>query len=267
MMYLCRLAIVQDVAARPRQQQTQRIGLLRSSLDVDSSNSFSCLALLKANAHSEVRSTARPPIIVPGLTPFQVEIAGHAVSLDSIRNAYARALFKCKEIQAERLLLDMDLPTFRPCDNMSDERQRRGILADPDEGIDERIRASLFSRVLGDPVLRRRFLVTGEDGQIVFNRANAQLYLRDYEEYLANLLLVVHIGSGMPARATEITTLTTLNGPTSLRGLYYSHGHLFTMSCYNKTRALKGLNTPVARFLDLEATKLLLSVILSFDRL
>lgn len=256
-MYFCRLAVLNHVSTLPRNTQSREATTLIPYLKAAGSTYFASLTLLKAMAHSEVVSTARPPLIVPSEDPLKIEVNGSRVSLYDIRNVYKRALQRCREIQ-ERLLLGLRLPTIRPNDDLSDERPGRGIKGDKDEGIDERIKASLLTRVLTEAHLRRRFISNEENGVVEFNGPNSELYLEEYDEYIENLLVLVHIGSGMPARATELTTLTRQNGNTSLRGLYVSHGRVFTMSCYSKTRSVKGLNTPIARFLNEEASSILL---------
>ena len=103
----------------PIHEQTQRMKDLGEHLKASGGNSFSCLALLKGMAHAAVRSSSRPPIIIPGLDRFDVEISGSRVTLTDIRNVYKRAIHRCNALQS-RLLLGANIPRLRPHDTLSD---------------------------------------------------------------------------------------------------------------------------------------------------
>ena len=257
-MYMCRLATLSHVTELHPHDRTDAAKAVVECLKPGVGKSFANLILLKSIAHAEVVSTSKAPLIVADpMDPMKIEIAGCPVSAADIRNAYKKALQRSKQL-LNQLLIGMRAPVLTPTDMLSDERSGEGMHAHPDLGIHRKIQASLLEHVLNDPEMKARFIASHDADGVEFVESEVLRYLRIYDEYIENLLMLIHIGSGMPARATELTTLTRLNGCTALRGLYVSHGRIFTLNCYNKTRSLKGLNTPVARFLDEQSSKLVL---------
>lgn len=231
---------------------------MRGLLSAGTGNTFSRLTALKALAHSEVASTPHRAIIHKDeAKPWDIVIDGSRVTATDVRNVYAKVKQRCK-VLLKGLLLGMAIPRMDPIDNMSDERSGAGMRASRDAGIDQEVHEALIGHILDTPERYAEFVAGGEGGRIDYHGARAEVYLRQYDEFVQNYLVLVHIGGGMPARATELTTLTRVNGNSALRGLYLSLDSIFTMSCYNKTRAMKGLNTPIARFLDKEASQIAL---------
>ena len=43
----------------------------------------------------------------------------------------------------------------------------------------------------------------GEESDMIFFTGTAKEYMKVYDDYITNLILEVHLRSGMPARATE----------------------------------------------------------------
>ena len=255
---MCRLAAISCVNAAPIRSQTALMNSMRGLLSAGTGNTFSCLTALKALAHCEVASTPHRAIIhKDDARPWDIEIEGSRVTATDVRTVYAKVKQRCKMLLKE-LLLGMAIPRLDPIDNMSDERSGAGMRASRDAGIDQEVHEALLGHVLDTPERYAEFIAGGEGGRIDYHGTRAEVYLRLYDDFIQNYLVLVHIGGGMPARATELSSLTRINGNSALRGLYLILDSVFTMSCYNKTRAMKGLNTPIARFLDKEASRIAL---------
>lgn len=83
---MCRFSILHHVSSLPLERQTAATKDVVELVKVGGGNAFSTVVLLKSIAHSEVISTARPPLIIPGRLPTEIEIAGLLVTATDIRN-------------------------------------------------------------------------------------------------------------------------------------------------------------------------------------
>jgi superfamily II DNA helicase RecQ len=226
-----------------------------AAVTLDHRNAFSQLVYLKGAAHAEVKSTVRPAKVTLTDDPNVFYVGTCLLHVNSIRMAYHRAVSRCRELQ-ERLLLGCpsDLDKDRIFDSPSDERTGFGLMADKDPGLDQRKKASLLRHVLSTPRHRQEFGLF--DGSI--NGSRVRRYMADYDEYMENMVLVAHLGSGLPARSTELSTYTLINGRSSLRSIYYSGGQVMLLCSYSKVRSLLQANRTIARFLDKEASDLMI---------
>jgi hypothetical protein len=82
-------------------------------------------------------------------------------------------------------------------------------------------------------------------------------YIKLAGELMDELLVLVHMSSGQPARGTELAALLWRNTATGERNVYLSHGTVMLLQRYSKTRNLTGSDLYVARFLDTETAGLL----------
>ena len=98
-------------------------------------------------------------------------------------------------------------------------------MADKNRCIDEKIRSSLLTYILTNEELRRRFILT--PNKIEYCATEAMKYLAIYDDYVSHMVILIHIGSGMPARATELETFRIRNGPTTCRNVFYHCGQIF----------------------------------------
>ena len=93
----------------------------------------------------------------------------------------------------------------------------------------------------------------------MYNVDAARNYVAMYDEYVANVVVVIHIGSGMPARASELETHRTRNSLNCARSTYFLGKNIFFHPQYSKTRSTSGHSLVICRFLDEEASLLLLT--------
>jgi hypothetical protein len=84
---------------------------------------------------------------------------------------------------------------------------------------DELAGSRLIERVLSDGDFKQ-LATTGRNGSIFFNTIWAQDYLEKVNEVNRLLLVLVHILSGLPGRATELATLRLRQAPGSQRNVF-----------------------------------------------
>jgi hypothetical protein len=93
--------------------------------------------------------------------------------------------------------------------------------------------------------------------QTTLNSATAKRYLATCDTLLDNLLFLIHISSGQPARGAELTTITTHNMSQRPRAIYKIQGSIMILLGYNKTMSKMGTEKMIARFLTPELSKVL----------
>ncbi|NBV83685.1 DEAD/DEAH box helicase, partial [bacterium] len=96
----------------------------------------------------------------------------------------------------------------------------------------------------------QRFVASrnAETGECEININPALDYVGWYEEACEVLCALVHIGSGMPARATELCGLKFFDR-VSKRNVFWSGEQLMTVTRLNKRNKLSGINHVICRFL------------------
>ena len=100
------------------------------------------------------------------------------------------------------------------------------------------------------------------EGKVVYRYTEATKYLAMYDEFVQHVIVLIHIGAGMPARGTELETYRLRNGPSTSRNVFYLCGQIFFHCEYSKTRAMTRTNKGVSRFMEMEASLLLLKDLL-----
>lgn len=257
-MHLCRLAVLMKYQAcdgRYRREAFQLRG--PAMVTLDNRNVFSSLALLAALARSDAESQARPPAIMKeegGL--FKVIKTGAVLSKGAIRETYAAAVREASGIISD-LLMGMGTPRSLDesvADNLAELRPGYMMQCKLDSEPPERNGDLLFFHAMRTPDLRRRFV----DGSGSWRRAAVSELLRKYDRLVEAMMMIAHLGSGLPARATELASILRRNGQTSGRGLFWQGGRVFLMPSYNKTNSLTQRNRCIARFLPKEASQLFL---------
>ena len=115
----------------------------------------------------------------------------------------------------------------------------------------------LFSRIFTIPNLKTRFMYAiklMEAGQLTMWMQHTTML-----PYVANVIVVIDIGSGMPAWASELETYRMRNRLNCARNAYFLGKNIFFHPQYSKTRSKSGHSLVICRFLDKEASLLLLT--------
>lgn len=222
----------------------------------DPLGTFETIVHVHGAAAHEVSNRPIDLTLLPGRNDNEVVIDGLLVGLDSLQMCYRGVLDQYKTLLDKMMLgLDHRVDISKVYDVPSKRSAGFGMRTDADEKVDLDNKYSLTDHIDRDEALSRRFLV-GEGGE--WNAHAARDYLKTYDELQALLLVLIHLGSGLPARATELATYRLLNGSTSQRSVYFLDGQIFFMPLYSKTRNLTGSNKPIARFLSQSVTEMVL---------
>ena len=260
--YLAKLSVLEGVVDCSPDERVIAMETMRQHIKRGNFNVFSCICRVKSLATRVLNSSNRLPTIAR-ISDSEVIIRGISVSLDQIRGAYQEALSKCRAF-IETLLLGMS-HSFAPSvyDNFSNMTLGFQMMADKNPCLDEQIRSSLLTHILTNEQLRRRFISSrSEDSKVVYCANEAMNYIAIYDDYMSHMVVLIHIGSGMPARATEMETFRIRNGPSTCRNVFYHCGQVFFFSEYSKSRSITRVNSGISRFMDEEATIILLKDLL-----
>jgi len=79
-----------------------------------------------------------------------------------------------------------------------------------------------------------KYVLRVADGNVEWNRVTAGEWMKKAQELNACLLFLIHLGSGQPARGTEILTMLFRNMQNVPRSLFAIPGGLATIIGYNK---------------------------------
>ena len=259
LIYLAKVSVLELVMLRDERSRRAAMDELKPLVEIDNYNIFSYICRVQGLARRVFATSNRIPCILSrmdALDPWKIVVGGVTLSAQHLRSAYREALSRCHVIM-ERLLMGVEpVSSSTVFDGLSGSCT---VMSDRDPALDRARRYSLLKHVLETPELRARF-VTGINSDVVqYAAGEAQLYLDLFDEYMDNMLLVVHLVSGMPARATEMETYRLVGTTSSRRSVYYVDGMVFLMSEYSKTRSLMQANRTIARFLSREATSVLLN--------
>ena len=117
----------------------------------------------------------------------------------------------------------------------------------------------LLKRMLDNNWLRDEFVrAVKEDGKMVWRTEAVDIYLAKVDRFLERLLLLVHITSGQPSRATETLSLrheNTVEG--GHRNVFIEDGLVSTVTSYHKGYSVTGSTKIIHRYLPNEIGEVL----------
>ena len=257
--YVMKLSVLEIVKAETGDQNKEiKIKELLPLIKVEPGNFnvFSFVCRVKALAkHANLHSNRLPLIVQLSNDPFDIIVRGVGLQAEQLRVVYRRALDRCHFL-VQQLLLGLNTSIENPHDTLHGSR----IMANKNNHRDEAIRCSLLTHVLSSH--SKIVHSISDEMDVVYHSSEASAYLQTYTEYLQNMLMVIHIGSGMPARSTEIETYRLQDGRSNKRNVFYMGKNVCFHAEYSKSRSVRAANRPISRFLDEEASCLLLKDIL-----
>lgn len=205
---------------------------------------------------------------VPGSLKMEVTMRGHKLALEDIRRMTADLLEK-----AQRILVTDVLRGYQPLDEKIMEKLV-DCLCEDDPGysfLTERKNDRLlnsYKTALGEHLIRelasrdpqRTFLLIHPlTGRRQWNKAELSLWAEKVAEFVNALLVLVHLTSGQPARATELREYMLTNSRSGLRNVFICQDTFMIVQQYSKTSSLTGHDSAIARFLPKPVAKLLLN--------
>ncbi|KAA8646653.1 uncharacterized protein ATNIH1004_005328 [Aspergillus tanneri] len=116
----------------------------------------------------------------------------------------------------------------------------------------------LLNRVLTSNWLREEFLdVEKTDAQVVWRMAAVHRYLKQVDQFLQRLLLLVYITAAQPARATELLSLRHVNSVHGRhRNILIEHGLVSTVTAYHKGYSVSNSTKIIHRYLPKAVSEL-----------
>ena len=193
----------------------------------------------------------RPPTTLINEDGTSITHRDVTLSIPAWRASLQQLLSEAREILDGTLLLGLaGVPCYLPAmlqDDLGDTRPGRSFVTCSRNNL-ETVDDWLTKQIRSSAKLRKRFLQAEPDSSSVGYRQSAMNeHLHANQEFLQRLAVLIHMGSGLPARQRELVEITWRNeeGP---RNLYISHGRVVMITGYHKTQRLVGTK-PVARFL------------------
>jgi hypothetical protein len=115
----------------------------------------------------------------------------------------------------------------------------------------------LLRRVCNISSVTRRFL-TNDDNQQQWETKAVESYLQLREAFLRQLLLLIHMTGGQPARGTELLTLQWRNTTNGLRrNIFVENGLVSFVTAYHKGYSVTGSTKIIHRYTPLEVSELI----------
>ena len=151
-----------------------------------------------------------------------------------VRAVCHQALHRCQILATELL---MEVKNASVVEAWDDFVQCR-IMASRDFSKDKAIRFALLTYILRSDILCAHMVDCIREGMVVYRHAEASSYLEMYE-YVKNLILVIHLVSGMPTRGTEQSTYKIQHGRSSRGSLFLLEKN---QADYCKTRSIMQTN-------------------------
>ena len=231
--YLCRVVIYK--CAELSGDKAQYLETNQDILDPQKHYVFSFLTITTGLAQKvNLNTKALPSLVVvePGVS---VLVRGSNVQLEKVVHCYAKCLQEVKRLVGLLKLgvaCSVKLPDFvddlsNQIENYSFHHRNSKVQRDLEEVI--------LYRVLTEESLSEQYIAEKNSESLVWNIASARKYLEIYDKLMENLVLLVHLGSGMPARGSELSTYRTVNGKSSPRTVYILGDRVFFYCTYSKT--------------------------------
>jgi hypothetical protein len=111
--------------------------------------------------------------------------------------------------------------------------------------------------VLEHDWLRDDLVTVSVSGSLSWKRPAVAKYFGQVDRFLERLLLIVHLTSGQPARATELLSLQHVNTPQGHhRSIFIDRGTVSTVTSYHKGYTVTGSTKIIHRFLPKEVAEL-----------
>jgi len=218
----------------------------------DHLSAFATVTEVKRKA--SIENACRKPNISPGLQPGTVILNGRIFSKQLIVTAYHNLLDAAESLMGDLLLgLDPKIDFERVFDNPRESRQ---ILPSTDPTALRECEEFLINAVTSSP-LQETWCIWAE-GQFQLRQRKCKEYLEKFYLFVELLLTLVHVGGGMPARATELTPYRIRSTGHDDRSVFWFGNLVYIFSKYNKSSSITGRNRPIARFLDTRLSQLML---------
>lgn len=136
---------------------------------------------------------------------------------------------------------------------LKDKRNYKALTINGMEGKDW-----LLAKILTDPVLQSRLGLPLTEGKIDWNADGVEAYLKHVKSFKEQLLVLVHLTAGAPARGTEILSVEHCNSPENPdgRNIFVENGLVAFAPSWSKTSGHTGKNNAIHRYVPREVSEL-----------
>jgi len=248
--YLCKMAAGHFLENSSTDIMSAAISYIDTLLE-SKSLPFKSLCILKGLTKSMNDSCDNVPKLLVGDNEEEVVCKGTVVSIDDIRTVYHSCLDEIEKL-LKCLCFDGQLPEIvEMTDLWENSSACYGIVEGLGSDSDLMVRSSLI-RFMSE---KGTFFHNG-----TFTPKSEQLneYCYTHKLFISSLICAMHIGGGMPARATELDTIYVSN--TNMKRNIYcvKYDQIYSLIEYSKTRKLTSANSGIGRFYDSRLSKLIL---------
>lgn len=170
------------------------------------------------------------PVVVWDPEHKSIAVKGETIFLADIPKAYNSVLNQAKSLfkwLTEGIETALTFPYSNIVDNLNEAAPGYSFLKTP---FLEEYRFRLITYLVQNP----KFVVRVVDGKVEWNKVAVREWMRKAQELNACLLFLIHLGSGQPARGTEVLSMLFRNMQNVHRSLFGIPGGLATILGYNK---------------------------------
>jgi superfamily II DNA/RNA helicase len=160
---------------------------------------------------------------------------------ETVRQRLIRNLLMYPEEDATNTWKPDGLPGFELSqlfDNPAELSEGWSFLKDSRNSWEVDGNAWMWERVLGIEQIRQQFMVSDSDsvvaGSIQWNTVGVERYFRHVRKFKEELITLVHMSAGAPARATELISVQHENDGQSQRGIFIENGMVAFVTAYHK---------------------------------
>jgi hypothetical protein len=184
---------------------------------------------------------------------------GRLVPIANVVNLYRILMEETKVQLYEVVLLGASLPNIdheHIHDDLSNLEPGYSFLSDRRNRFREHGSALMREMTL---TFSGRFIVSRNSSGVVWNQGQVRRWMRDCEDCLQKIFLLYHLGSGQPARGTELAVMSWQNTTLHPRNVYWFSGYLNFVSRYNKTQTNQEKERVISRSMPPEAARLMIA--------
>lgn len=227
----------------------------RYCYDIRGRSVFSFVVLVNGQAQKYAKQANPLPKIVELDSGRRILLSGLEVNIPRYRNGYLDA--------EDELIRRLDVLVFGLAEPvLRTEQFRDDISCDSvgytmhfvDAMAGKEANGLLIRHILQTRDLKEKFVQSTNGGAIEWKRAAVEDYIKRYDMFIELWVLIIHVISGMPGRATELATLTLRNGQSGLRSFYLMDGVIGMRTLYSKTSNMTGTVKAILRFLNPRGT-------------
>ena len=132
------------------------------------------------------------------------------------RDAFSLAETALKSLALEMNFVECSLEKLQP-DVLSCKEIGFSFVNDKRNGLKKKT-SDFFRNLLGSAIFQSRFIESFENDQLVWELKAISEWFKQSAQFLDILIFLIHLSSGQPARAPELTTYRIINGSVD-------HGH------------------------------------------